>query len=61
MEPIIDILTNNKNLNFDKIEDLEISEIKNKTKIFLNGDWYGVTNEPKKQFNQRPKSWATNW
>ena len=36
------------NLDLKKIENIELSEIKDKTKLFINGDWYSVVNNPHK-------------
>ena len=37
-----------KQLGLQMLEELRPSDIKNKTKVFINGDWYGIINNPKK-------------
>ena len=43
IEPIVYILDN---LNIKKIEDCNYKNLINTTKIFINGDWYGITTRP---------------
>lgn len=54
-EPLLNLLYNQLKDNLVKTEDVDISKIKNSTKIFLNGDWIAVTNDPKYIYRQLHK------
>ena len=54
-EPILNILFNQLDEYVENIDDIEIETIQNNTKIFLNGDWVAITDDPKYIYSQLHK------
>ena len=54
-QPIYNILFEQLKDNLKNVEDIEISEIKNNTKIYLNGNWIAITDDPEYIYSRLKK------